>query len=194
MISFINGKLVTKNPAFVVMDCGGIGYHINITLNTYEKISKWDSGKLYTHLSIREDAHTLYGFFDEAERNLFVLLISVSGVGPSTGRVMLSSIQPKDFVQAILHEDEALIRSIKGIGPKTAKRLILELTDKLEKNQDIYLDSTISHNTQHSEALSALSTLGFSKSDAEKTIRRVLKDHGNQLPIEELIKLCLRAL
>ena len=194
MISFIIGKLVTKNPAFVVMDCGGIGYHINITLNTFEKISEWDSGKLYTHLSIREDAHTLYGFYDEAERNLFVQLISVSGVGPSTGRVMLSSIQPKEFVQAVLHEDVALIQSIKGIGPKTAKRLILELKDKLVKNQDLELDSTISHNTQHSEALSALSTLGFSKTDAEKTIRRVLKDHGNQLPIEELIKLCLKAL
>ena len=194
MISFIKGQLVNKNPAFVVMDCAGIGYHINITLNTFEKIRSWESGKLYTHLSIREDAHTLYGFFDETERDLFIQLISVSGVGPSTGRVMLSSIQPNDFVQAILHEDVALIQSIKGIGPKTAKRLILELKDKLAKNQDYDLDSSVSHNTRHSEALSALSTLGFNKSDAEKTIRRVQKEHGNQLPIEELIKLCLKAL
>ena len=194
MISFIKGELVSKNPAFVIMECGGIGYHIHITLNTFEKIRSWENGQLYTYLSIREDAHTLYGFFDETERDLFVQLISVSGVGPSTGRVMLSSIQPQDFVQAVLHEDVSLIQSIKGIGPKTAKRLILELKDKLAKNLDHELDSSVSHNTRHSEALSALSTLGFNKSDAEKTIRKVLKEHGNQLPIEELIKLCLKAL
>ena len=194
MISYLSGKLISKNPAFVIMDCNGVGYHINITLNTFEKVRALDSGQLHTHLSIREDAHTLYGFFDEKERDLFVQLISVSGVGPSTGRMMLSSIKPNDFVQAVIQEDVALIQGIKGIGPKTAKRLILELKDKLVKDKEIGLDINNSHNTSHSEALSALSTLGFSRAKAASVVNKVLKEHGNQLPIEELIKLCLKAL
>ena len=194
MISYVKGKFVKKNPTFVIIECGGIGYQINITLNTYEKLTDLEEGKLHTHLSIREDSHTLYGFFSEEERDLFKQLISVSGIGPATGRVMLSSIQPDELVQAVLHEDVTLIKSVKGVGPKTAKRLILELKDKLAKGAEVDLDTVVSHNTKHTEALSALSTLGFSKSDADKVIRKVLKDHGNQLPIEELIKLCLKAL
>ena len=196
MYSYIQGKLVVKNPAFVILDNHGIGYHINISLNTYTKIQNESETKLQVHLQITEDAQTLYGFADESEKNLFQQLISVSGVGCSTARMILSSITPQEIQQAIISENEKLLEKIKGIGPKTAKRMILELRDKMMKAGDLKGIATTSfaHNNMQAEALNALMALGFSRAQADNALMKVIKNQPNIVSIEALIKDALKGM
>ncbi|NTE04695.1 Holliday junction branch migration protein RuvA [Agrobacterium tumefaciens] len=194
MYAYIDGKLTSKNPAFVVVEAGGIGYHINISLNTYSALRDAERCKLYTWLYVKEDAHTLYGFADEGERRLFLHLISVSGIGPNTGRMILSSITPEEIQTAIVQADLPLIQRIKGLGAKTAQRLVLELQDKLKKEGVDSLISMPQHNTIKDEALSALVMLGFAKQTAEKTIDQILKLTEEKLTVEQLIKQALKKL
>ena len=194
MYAYIDGKLTFKNPAYVVVEAGGIGYHINISLNTYSALGDAERCKLYTWLHVKEDAHTLYGFADEGERRLFLHLISVSGIGPNTGRMILSSITPVEIQTAIVKADLPLIQRIKGLGAKTAQRLVLELQDKLKKEGVDSLISMPQHNTVKDEALSALVMLGFAKQTAEKTIDQILKVTEGSLSVEQLIKQALKTL
>ena len=194
MYAYIDGKLTYKNPAFVVVEAGGIGYHINISLNTYSALADAERCKLYTWLYVKEDAHTLYGFADEGERRLFLHLISVPGIGPNTGRMILSSITPEEIQTAIVKADLPLIQRIKGLGAKTAQRLVLELQDKLKKEGVDSLISMPQHNTVKDEALSALVMLGFAKQTAEKTIDQILKVTEGTLSVEQLIKQALKKL
>ena len=190
MITHVKGKLVEKNPAFVVIDCNGIGYLLRISLHTYSQIGDSELCMLYTHLSIKEDAHTLFGFSEREERELFRHLISVSGVGPNTAQMILSSLSPADAQQAIIAENVSLLKSVKGIGGKTAQRIILDLKDKLTK-QGIVVDKSITlHNTTREEALSALTMLGFSKNTIEKVIDKELQEGA--LEVEELVKRVLK--
>ncbi|WP_293787053.1 Holliday junction branch migration protein RuvA [uncultured Pedobacter sp.] len=194
MYAYIDGRLTFKNPAYVVVEAGGIGYHINISLNTYSALGDVERCKLYTWLHVKEDAHTLYGFADEGERRLFLHLISVSGIGPNTGRMILSSITPSEIQTAIIKADLPLIQRIKGLGAKTAQRLVLELQDKLKKEGADSLISMPQHNTVKDEALSALVMLGFAKQTAEKTIDQILKVTEGTLSVEQLIKQALKTL
>jgi len=193
MYDFIKGKLIEKNPASAVIDCNGVGYLINISLNTYSKL-KDENCLLYTHLAVREDAMSLYGFFDKDERQLFRMLISVSGVGASTAQLILSSLSPEKAVEAIVNNNISMLQSVKGIGNKTAQRIILDLKDKISKvniSKDIL---TSAHNTNREEALSGLVMLGFSKQSAEKTLDRIISQKGDALSVEDLIKLALQNL
>ncbi|RDC57097.1 Holliday junction branch migration protein RuvA [Pedobacter chinensis] len=194
MYAYIDGRLTSKNPAFVVVEAGGVGYHINISLNTYSALGDAERCKLYTWLHVKEDAHTLYGFADEGERRLFLHLISVSGIGPNTGRMILSSITPVEIQTAIVKADLPLIQRIKGLGAKTAQRLVLELQDKLKKEGADSLISMPQHNTVKDEALSALVMLGFAKQTAEKIIDQILKVTEGTLSVEQLIKQALKNL
>jgi len=194
MYAYIDGRLTFKNPAYVVVEAGGIGFHINISLNTYSALGDAERCKLYTWLHVKEDAHTLYGFADEGERRLFLHLISVSGIGPNTGRMILSSITPIEIQTAIVKADLPLIQRIKGLGAKTAQRLVLELQDKLKKEGADSLISMPQHNTVKDEALSALVMLGFAKQTAEKTIDQILKVTEGSLSVEQLIKQALKTL
>lgn len=194
MYDYINGKLVFKCPAYVVIDAGGVGYHINISLNTYSTLSANENCKLFTWLYVKEDAHMLYGFTDEGERKLFLHLISVSGIGPNTGRMMLSSITPTEIQTAIIKGDVPLIQRIKGIGPKSAQRIILELQDKLKKEGPDSLISVPINHTVKEEALSALVMLGFAKIAAEKVIDQIMKKDDEDLTVEKLIKIALKNL
>jgi Holliday junction DNA helicase RuvA len=194
MYAYIDGKLVFKCPTYVVIDAGGVGYHINISLNTYGALKDEERCKLFTWLHVKEDGHTMYGFLDEGERRLFLHLISVSGIGPNTGRMILSSITPVEIQTAIVKGDVPLIQRIKGIGPKSAQRMILELQDKLKKEG---LDSLISipdNITARDEALSALVMLGFTKTAAEKALDIAVKSEGGNLTVERLIKIALKSL
>lgn len=194
MIHHIKGKLVQKTPTHIVVEASGVGYFINISLHTFAQITEEESILIYTHLSIREDAHVLYGFFDESERRLFTHLISVSGIGPNTARMMLSSISPQEIQEAIVRGDVALVQRIKGIGPKSAQRLILELQDKLKKEGSDTLLSAPLNNTAKEEALSALIMLGFAKTSAEKALDQIIRLEGNALSVEYLIKSALKNL
>ncbi|MFV0237281.1 MAG: Holliday junction branch migration protein RuvA [Flavobacteriales bacterium] len=191
MITHIQGRLVEKNPSYAVIDCGGVGYFINITIHTYEKIPDKEALKLYTHLIIREDAHILYGFFDVVEREMFKLLVNVNGVGPSTARMVLSTLTPKEFQEAVITDDLNVIKSVKGIGPKSAQRIIIELKDKLDKNLDINNISLPAENKIKEEALNALEVLGFHKRQVEKIIEGFLKMNST-ISVEELIKQTLK--
>jgi Holliday junction DNA helicase RuvA len=193
MITHLNGKLVEKTPTDVVIECGGVGYFVNISLHTYSKISSNENIKLYTHLQIREDAHTLYGFFEKAEREIFRLLISVSGVGASIARTMLSSITPSQIRDAIATNDVPTIQSIKGIGAKTAQRVILDLKDKILKVYGIDEVSGMPDNTYKNEALSALEVLGFTRRQTEKLIEKILMSNPD-LSVEGMIKEALKNL
>ncbi len=193
MITQIKGRLVEKNPTYVVVDCNGLGYLLHISLNTFSALPTDENVLLFTHLSIREDAHTLYGFINKVEREVFKLLISVSGVGPSIARTMLSSMTAEDVQQAIASENVALIQSVKGIGAKTAQRVIIDLKQKILKTFDIDEVSVIENNTNKEEALSALEVLGFARKQAGKVINDILKE----LPtasVEQLIKKALKNL
>lgn len=191
MIVFLNGNYVTKNPAYVWMEVNGIGYEVNISLHTYSKIQSLEKGRLLTYLHIKEDGHSLYGFYDEEERNLFLLLISVSGVGTSTARMMLSSMKPDEISNAIRTDNEVALGRIKGIGPKSAKRLILELKDKLLKTKgEVNLD-TSPHNNLENDALNALVSLGIARNAAFVAIQKSLKQEAG-LCLEDLIKLTLK--
>lgn len=194
MYAYIDGKLAFKSAAFVVIDVGGVGYHINISLNTYSKIGNSERCKLFTWLHVKEDAHTLYGFIDEGERRLFLHLISISGIGPNTGRMMLSSITPEEIQNAIISGNVALIQRIKGIGPKSAQRVILELQDKLRKEGSDTLSTVPLNKTVREEALSALVMLGFVRNAAEKVLDNEISKNTSDLTVEQLIKSALKAL
>lgn len=194
MYAYIEGKLVFKSPTHVIIDTGGIGWHIHISLNTYSDIKDRERCKLFTWFHVKEDGHTLYGFADEGERRLFLHLLSVSGIGPSTGRMVLSSITPSEIQTAIVKGDVNLIKSIKGIGPKSAQRIILELQDKLKKEGLETLTSVPQYNTAKDEALSALIMLGFAKNMAEKAVDNAIKSDAGELSVEQLIKKALKNL
>ncbi len=194
MYAYIDGKLVFKSAAFVVIDAGGVGYHINISLNTYSRLGDAERCKLHTWLHVKEDGHTLYGFADEGERRLFLHLISVPGIGPNTGRMMLSSITPSEIQSAIISGNVSLIQRIKGIGPKSAQRVILELQDKLRKEGTDTLNPAPLNKTAREEALSALVMLGFARNAAEKVLDQEINKNGDELNVEQLIKSALKSL
>lgn len=193
MITHIQGKLTEKNPTHVVIDCNGVGYMLNISLHTYSQIPNEEQLKLYTHLQVKEDSHTLYGFSSYAEREIFRLLISVSGIGASTARTMLSSLTPKQVREGIAVGDVALIQSIKGIGAKTAQRVILDLKDKVLKIYDIDEVSVSKDNTNKDEALSALEVLGFAKKQAERVVDKIIMSQP-EADVEAIIKQALKNL
>lgn len=195
MIAFLKGRLVHKDPTHVIIDVGGVGYHVIISLATFADVKDQENILLHTHLAIREDAHVLFGFSKEVEKKLFQQLISVNGVGPSTAIVMLSYMNSVELKNAIVQENTAALQSIKGIGGKTAQRVIIELKDKLKKEgwdetQPSVLASP--HNTLRKEALSALVTLGLPKLAAEKSVDAVLKKSGNTITLEDLVKQALK--
>ena len=188
MITLLEGKLVEKNPTNVVIDCHGVGYFVNISLNTYSALGSTDNVRLYTYLQIKEDAHTLYGFANKAEREVFVLLISVSGVGAGTARTMLSALTAAQVRSAIINGDVATIQSVKGIGAKTAQRVVLDLKDKMLKLQDLADEPSAIIHSNKEEALAALEVLGFVRKQAEKVLDKVLRTATQELSVEELIK------
>jgi Holliday junction DNA helicase RuvA len=195
MIGYIQGEIVFLDLTYAVIEAGGIGYEIKISINTYTRIKDLKQVRLYTHLHIKEDAHVLYGFFDVIEKNLFTQLISISGVGPGTAIMILSSMEVNEIEEAIAGGDLVTLKGIKGIGQKTAERIIVELKDKIRKTKG--LEKSVEgfgdvSNELKSEALSALVTLGIQKSAAEKTIQSILRKQGNNITLEELIKLALK--
>jgi Holliday junction DNA helicase RuvA len=194
MYSFISGKVAEKNPAYVVIDNQGIGYLINITLNTFTAIGEQSEVRLYVHLAIREDAHVLYGFYTEEERALFLQLITVSGVGCNTARLILSSLTVKETVDAISSNNTKAIQNVKGIGAKTAQRIIVDLHDKISKLNISEGEKTPSgYNTLKEEALSALMVLGFNRTSIEKALDKLMSQMENP-NVEQLIKEALRLL
>ncbi|MBT4826203.1 MAG: Holliday junction branch migration protein RuvA [Flavobacteriaceae bacterium] len=193
MITQIKGKLVEKNPTQVVVDCNGIGYEINISLYTFSSLSSDENIKLFTHLQVREDAHILYGFFTVLERAVFRLLISVSGIGTSTARTMLSSLTPVEIQQAIATEDVPTIQGVKGIGLKTAQRVIIELKDKIKSLQGTDEIPVFKSNTIKEETLSALEVLGYSRKASEKVVDKLIQGDPDS-SVEELIKSALNKL
>lgn len=198
MIAYLKGRLVYKEPTYVIIDIHGIGYQVKISLNTYSKIKDEEQVMLLTFLSIKEDAHTLYGFKEEIEKKLFLDLVSVSGVGANTGLMILSYMDAEELEQAIVSEDHLSIQRVKGIGSKTAQRIVLELKDKIKKDsyQDLSKSGTgfISNNNKIKlEALQALMTLGFTKSAAEKNIDSIMKKSGPEISLEDLIKASLKS-
>ena len=193
MYAFISGKVTEKTPAYVVIDNHGIGYFINITLNTFTAIGEKEEVKLYTHTQILEDAHNLFGFYSQKERDLFELLISVSGVGCNTPRLILSSLTVSELSNAIANDDVKTIQSVKGIGAKTAQRIVIDLKDKLKKI-DIQTEIfSVPNNTIRTEALSALTILGFNKAAIEKALDKILKQNPDAT-VEALIKEALKIL
>ena len=194
MYSFIEGEIAELNPTTAVLSCQGVGYTINISLNTYTQINGRKSCRLHTHLVVREDAMILYGFADLSERHVFQQLISVSGVGPNTARLILSSLTSSEVADAIATENVKLLQSIKGIGGKSALRIIVDLKDKIRKDLPAGENLLASHNTGKHEALSALVMLGFNKPLAEKAIDQVIKANGAALPVDQLIKNALKIL
>jgi holliday junction DNA helicase RuvA len=194
MLAYLSGKFSYKNPAVVYVDVQGIGYEVNISLNTYSHIQKLTEGRLYTYLQIKEDAHTLYGFFDSLEKEMFVLLISVSGVGAATARMMLSNMQPSEISKAIMQNNAAILESVKGIGRKTAERLVLELRDKISKLSPVSPENTSVGNTLEQDALNALVALGIGRPVAEQAIKKIVISTPNTNTLEELIKKALKAI
>ncbi|WP_298782286.1 Holliday junction branch migration protein RuvA [uncultured Polaribacter sp.] len=193
MITQVRGRLVEKNPTEIVVDCNGVGYLLHISLNTFSSLPTDENVVLFTHLIIREDAHTLYGFINKTEREVFKLLISVSGVGPSIARTMLSSMTSEEIQNAIASENVPLIQSVKGIGAKTAQRVIVDLKDKILKTFNIDEVSVFTNNTNKDEALSALEVLGFQRKQSEKVVNIVLKETPDAT-VEKIIKLALKNL
>ncbi|MWB95623.1 Holliday junction branch migration protein RuvA [Flavobacterium sp. GA093] len=193
MIAHLQGKLVEKNPTEVVIDCGGVGYHVNISLHTFSLIPNADFIKLYTHLQIKEDAHTLFGFAEKSEREIFRMLLSVSGIGANIARTMLSSIEPRQIINAIASGDVGVIQSIKGIGSKTAQRVILDLKEKVLKLYDLDEVSVVQNNTNRDEALSALEVLGFVRKTSEKVVEKIVKEDPDAT-VETIIKKALKSL
>lgn len=195
MIAFLKGEFVHKTPANVIVNVGGVGYDVNISLNTYSAIGELQSGLLYTHLHITENAQTLYGFADMAEKNLFLQLISVSGVGASTARMMLSGMKPDEIVKAIVQSNTPQLEKIKGIGRKTAERLIVELKDKLAKTHDATVALSVpAASSIESDALDALIALGIGRNMAENAIKKTLRTAEPPATLEALIKLSLKNL
>jgi len=193
MIAHIQGKLVEKTPTEVVIDCNGVGYHINISLHTYSLLPSSDFVKLFTHLIIKEDAHSLYGFVEKSEKEIFKMLLTVSGIGAGIARTMLSSLEPRQIIQALASGDVATIQSIKGIGGKTAQRAILDLKDKVLKIYDLDEVSLTQNNTNRDEALSALEVLGFVRKSSEKIVDKVINENPDA-SVETIIKQALKNL
>ncbi|WP_026933428.1 Holliday junction branch migration protein RuvA [Christiangramia echinicola] len=193
MIHHLKGQLIEKNPTYVVIECNGIGYEVNISLHTFSLIPDSEAVSLYTYLQVKEDSHTLYGFIEKSEREIFKLLISVSGVGTSTARVMLSSLLPNEVIDAIATGDVPTIQSVKGIGAKTAQRVILDLKDKVLKvlgDDEVFVSK---NNTNKEEALSALEILGYNRRQASKVVEKILKEDPEST-VESIIKLALKKL
>jgi Holliday junction DNA helicase RuvA len=193
MIAHIQGKLVEKTPTEVVIDCGGVGYFINISLHTYSLLPNSDQIKLFTYLQVKEDSHSLFGFIEKSEREIFKMLLSVSGIGASIARTMLSSLEPKQIIQAIASGDVGTVQSIKGIGNKTAQRVILDLKDKVIKLYDLDEVSMVQNNTNRDEALSALEVLGFVRKTSEKVVEKIIKEDPDA-SVESIIKKALKSL
>jgi len=194
MYAYLQGKFTYKSPAQVYVDVNGTGYEVNISLNTYSHIQNLEEGKLFTHLQVKEDGHILYGFFDKGEKEMFLLLIGISGVGAVTARMMLSSMKPEEVSRAILQSNIKLLESVKGIGKKTAERLVLELKDKIGKHP---LGSNLSiqaGNSLEPDALNALTALGISRSQAENAIQKIILAEPSVLKLEDLIKKALKAI
>lgn len=194
MITYVKGKLVEKNPSYAIIEANGIGYFINISLQTYSALGNDENCKLLTYLSIKEDSHTLFGFLTEDEREVFTQLISVSGIGTNTARMMLSSLSSNELIAAIASENVNALKGIKGIGLKTAQRVILDLKDKVGKNVSLENLSAPSNNTIKNEALSALMVLGFDKKTAETRIEAMISKNPQIKDVEELIKYSLKNL
>ena len=192
MIAFVRGKFIVKNPAQIIVDVNGVGYECQVSLNTYAAINHKESGQLYTFLHITENNQTLYGFFDQSEKELFTQLISVSGVGAATARMMLSGMKPDEIIRAIVQSNARLLESIKGIGRKTAERLVLELKEKLAKNQNESIQINHASNKIEVDALNALISLGIPRPNAEKAIKVVVDSGNNDLQLEDLIKKALK--
>jgi Holliday junction DNA helicase RuvA len=193
MIDYISGTVIELNPAIVVIECNGIGYGINISLNTYGALEKKEKCIVFVHEAIREDAYILFGFAEKAERDLFRQLITVSGVGANTARMMLSSLKPSELSRAIVEADVNVLKAIKGIGLKTAQRIIVDLKDKVGKHAGSGEIIDFSDNTAREEALSALVMLGFAKNSASKTLDSLLKENRS-LTVEELVRKALKLL
>ena len=198
MIAYLQGKITFKTPSFVYLDIGGIAYHVEISMHTFSEIESKNEVKLFTHLHIKEDGHFLYGFYTEKERDLFKLLISVSGIGPSTAQVILSSLNPDQVVQAILAEQEEGFRNVKGIGAKTAKRIILDLKDKVKKSSlEMAGGVSVFSNEEQKvrlEVLSALRGLGINRVKAEPLLNKILAEHPELEKLEDILKLVLKQL
>ncbi len=196
MFDYIQGKVVARQPTHVVVEAGGIGYLLNITLNSYDLIEEGKVEKVYTWLQVQEDAHRLWGFKEPAERDVFLHLVSVSGIGPNTARLILSGMTPEECRQAILTDNEVAFRQVKGVGPKTAKRVMMELKDKMLKTagDPLNVKSGSNKNQSVEEAMAALITLGFVKSQAEKVISQIIRDEGRDQPTETLVRMALRML
>ncbi|MEP5613797.1 MAG: Holliday junction branch migration protein RuvA [Cyclobacteriaceae bacterium] len=195
MITYLKGKLAYKDPTHVIVDVGGMGYEVKISLNTYSQIKDKEDLLIQTYLHVKEDSHTLFGFYEKSEKKRFLDLLSINGVGPSTALMILSSLDAKELQTAIVQEDVTTIQSVKGIGGKTAQRIILELKDKMKKEG--LLDKTMEitsqvDNTLKNEALSALTTLGINKAAADKTINLIMREYGDDIKLEELIKQALK--
>ena len=193
MITQLHGRLIEKNPTYVVIDCNGVGYEVNISLHTYGQIGSDENIRLHTHLQIREDAHTLYGFYKPMERSIFRLLISISGIGANIARTMLSSMTPVEIQQAIMKEDLAAIKAVKGIGLKTAQRVLIELKDKIQNVAGMDEIPVLKSNTIKEETLSALEVLGYPRRQAEKVIDNIIQS-APESSVEELIKQALNKL
>lgn len=196
MFAYLKGKLAFQDPTFVIIDIQGVGYEVKVSLNTFSKIKDREDIQLFTHFHVKEDAQTLFGFADQHEKSIFQHLISISGVGPSTGLMVLSSLSPEEVEEAIMGEDVRTIQGVKGIGAKTAQRIILELKDKIGRESasgDLINIGTSSRNTIRNEALAALVTLGINKAAAQKSIEKIMKDRSGEISLEELIKLALKA-
>lgn len=191
MIAHLNGRLIEKTPTNIVVECGGVGYFVRISLNTFSKLGNDESIRIFTQLQVREDAHTLYGFYALAEREMFNHLISVSGIGANTAILMLSAMTSDEIASAIINGEVALIQSIKGIGAKTAQRVIIDLKDKVAKSEFATENIIVSNNTNQNDALTALLALGFDKKRAEKAISKVLRDDHS---VEDIIKEALKVL
>lgn len=193
MITQIKGRLVEKSPTELVIDCNGLGYLVNISLNTFSLLSDSENISLFTHLQVKEDSHTLFGFYEKTERNLFRKLISVSGIGASTARTMLSSLNPEEIQRAILSEDVSTIQSVKGIGLKTAQRVIIELKDKVSLINESSGFSVDFANSKREESLSALEVLGYSRKQTTKVVDKLISE-VSEISVEEIIKNALNKL
>ncbi|MBC7536053.1 MAG: Holliday junction branch migration protein RuvA [Ferruginibacter sp.] len=194
MYAYLQGKFTYKSPAQVSLDVHGIGYEVNISLNTFSAIQHLNEGKLFIHLQVKEDAHTLFGFFEKEEKEIFLLLIGVSGVGAATARMMLSSIRPDEVNRAIMQGNVRLLESVKGIGKKTAERLVLELKDKINKQAISGGNVYLAGNTLEHDALTALTALGISRVQAEQSIQKIIRSEPDIKQLEELIKKALKAI
>jgi len=194
MIAYLSGKFSYKTPAMVYVDIQGVGYEVHISLNTYSQIQAMQEGKLFTYLQVKEDSHTLFGFFDAIEKEMFVLLISVSGVGAATARMMLSNMKPAEISNAIVMNNAKLLESVKGIGRKTAERLVLELRDKVAKLSSSVPGIQFVGNTLEQDALNALIALGISKPLGEQSIKKIMNTEPSIDNLETLIKKALKAI